>query len=57
MILVFYVSVKFREKFCLRAFKVARTYLYACSLCFWIVFLGRNDLTDFHDLGILNKEW
>ena len=30
-------------------FKVARTYLYACWLCFWIAFFGRKDLTDFYD--------
>ena len=34
----------------LKRFKVARTYLFARRLCFWITFSGRNDLTDFHDL-------
>ena len=24
---------------------------------FWIGFFGRNDLTDFYDFCILNKEW
>ena len=26
-------------------------------LCFRIAFVGRNELTDFYDFGILNKEW
>ena len=30
-------------------FEVARTYLYARWLYFWIAIFGRNDLTDFHD--------
>ena len=34
----------------LKGFKVARTYLFARWLRFWITFSGRNDLTDFHDL-------
>ena len=32
-----------------RHLKVARTYLYARRLCFWIAFFGRNDLTDFYE--------
>ena len=34
-------------------FKVARTYLYARWLCFWIAFFGRKDLTVFYDFGNL----
>ena len=37
-------------------FKVARTYLYARWLCFWIAFFGRNDLTDFHDFWHPNNK-
>ena len=37
--------------------KVARTYSLARWLCFLIAFFGRNDLTDFYDFCILNKEW
>ena len=29
--------------------KVARAYLFARWLCFWIAFFGRNSLTDFYD--------
>ena len=38
-------------------FKVARTYLYARWLCFWIAFFGRKDLTDFYEIAIPYKEW
>ena len=37
--------------------KVARTYLFARSLCFSLAFFDRNDLTYFFDFFILNKEW
>ena len=30
-------------------FKVARTYLYACWLCFWFAFFRMKDSTDFYD--------
>ena len=33
----------------LQVIKVARTYLFALWLCFWIGFFDRNDLTDFRD--------
>ena len=45
------------EPFLTTFFKIARTFLYVRSLCFWIAFLGSNELTDFYDFGILNKEW
>ena len=33
----------------LQVIKVARTYLFALWLCFWISFFDRNDLIDFRD--------
>ena len=38
-------------------FKVARSYLYACWLCFSSVFFRMEDSTDFYDFCILNNEW
>ena len=44
-IFVFLCTMNFFKK----SLKVARSYLYACWLCFWFAFFRTKDLTDFYD--------
>ena len=46
----FLMKANMKKIFCAQGpVMVARTYLFARWLFFWIGFFGRNDLTDFYD--------